>query len=54
MWLILGKVFTLHSYVPASRASVALITNVQSSARIRGLKVIILLLEVYGPYGPDF
>ena len=38
MWLILGRVFTLHSYVPASLASVALITNVQSSARIRGLK----------------
>ena len=38
VWLILGRVLTLHSYVPASRASVELITNVQSSARIRGLK----------------
>ena len=37
MWLILGRVFTLHSYFPLSNVVEVLMSSVQSSAWILGL-----------------
>ena len=38
VWLILGRVLTLHSYLPLSRSSALAMIRVQSSALICGLK----------------